>query len=371
MSVQKEGDKWTVRKRINGHQKKFSPKSHGFLNTQKGARLYEAKLDTELAQGTFCEPTKTTVGEYADRWFNVYVIRQTTPKTQQGHRYVIDSHIKPGLGDVSIAKLRPSQVEEFYAGLRRVDGKPGDLSANTKSIIHRTLNAILNHAVEMEVIPKNPIKSKVAPRPGPAKTSCYDLEQARRILQLSEGTPLHAALALAIHTGMRIGEICALRWEDVDFDAQAITITRSMEQTSKSIREKTTKTGRGRTIDIGEFLVRALVVHRAEQAKRRLAGDFPEHVGHVITNRNGSPHAPYFLATRWREFIRGTDLPYFSFHTLRHTHISLLIEQGEHAKTISHRAGHSTIKLTMDTYGHLMKGIGGQAVAKLDAAFGT
>lgn len=372
-SVHKEGNSWCVRARIDGKQKKFSPRTAGFPNTEKGAKLFRAKVETEMEQGTFCSPTKNTVREYADHWLKVYVGRKTTPKTQQQYHYLVRNYIAPGLGNVPLSKLRPAHIEEFYSGLQRVDGKPGELSANTIQAIHRALNSILNHAVDAEVIARNPIKRHVRPN-SPRKSEkvmFYTGVEAQTLLRLSEGTDLHTILALAIHTGMRVGEISALRWSDVDLDARSITITRSMEQTSKAgIREKTTKTERGRTVRIGEYLVRALVRHKAEQSEKRLAGELRHHQGHVVTLSNGSPKSPYYISGLWREFIRGTGLPFRNFHALRHTHASLLIEQGVHAKAISERLGHSSISITMDTYGHLMGGIEDQAVERLDRALG-
>jgi integrase len=371
VSVHKEGDVWIVRKRIDGHQRKFRSSIHGFPNTKRGAEKFEAGLITEIEKGTYRSPDGTTVAEYAERWFKVHTQRSTTPKTQQSVRSILDTHIIPGLGAKHLSKLKPIDIEDFYGGLKRGDGRPGELSAGSRSAIHRVLNALLNHAVEMEVIARNPIKRKSAPKPGHPKRDFYDTEQAKQILALSEGTRFHTVLALAIHTGMRIGEISALRWTDVDLDAQTITIQRSMEQTRHGIREKGTKTGKGRTIEIGDWLTEVLRRHRGEQAQRRLQGSLPEYVGHVITYENGAPNAPYNLALKWNLFIKGTDLPYYSFHTLRHTHVSLLIAQGEQAKEISVRVGHSSITLTMDTYGHLMKGSGAHLAKRLDAALGT
>jgi integrase len=371
VSVHKEGDVWVVRKRIDGHQRKFRPSTSGYPNTKRGAEKFEAGLITEIEKGTYCHPDGSTVAEYAERWYTIRVCRKTTPKTQQYVRSILDAHIIPGLGARHLSKVKPVDIEEFYAGLKRADGKPGELSASSRSAIHRVLNAMLNHAVEMEAIPRNPIKRGLAPKPGPAKTTCYDIDQAKQLLALSRGT-LHVVIALAIHTGMRIGEICALRWTDVDLEARTITVQRSMEQTTKGIREKGTKTGKGRTIDIGEYLTNVLTLHKGDQAQRRLQGSLREYVGHVVTYENGAPNAPYNMTAKWMRFVKEeTDLPYLNFHTLRHTHVSLLIAQGEGAKEISVRVGHSNISMTMDTYGHLMKGSGAQLAKRLDAALGT
>jgi integrase len=375
MSVHKQGNAWAVCERIKvapGQKPKqvwYRPGPCGFENSKAGAELFEAQMKVDRAKGTYCEPTTITVSEYADRWMRVYVERNCQPNTVESYEYFLRVHIKPALGSCRLANLRPVDVEEFYCSLKRADGK-GDLAPQTKHDVHRVLNGMLNHAVEMEVIPRNPVKKKLIPKKVKTEKHCYTKEQVIQILETAKDTTLHLPIFLAFHTGMRIGEICALKWADVT--DRNITVQRSMEQTTGSLREKCTKTGKGRNIQIGDVLSRVLVQHRAEQSAHRLRTPGWKANDLVFPNNDGTPRHPEAVSQMFQKLVQTkTELPYYSFHALRHSHVSVLIGQGWHPKQIQDRVGHSSISMTMDTYGHLFDGTDTEAAEKLDRAFGS
>lgn len=375
MSVQLQGGKfWCVveYKNVDGKRKQvwYRPGPCGFENTRKGAELFEAKLKIERAKGTFCEPTIITLSEYADRWMEVYVKRKCQPNTVDSYEYHLRVHIKPALGSKRLMNIRPVDIEDFYATIKRQDGK-GELSAQTKRDTHRVLNALFNHAVEMEVIARNPIKRRLIPKLEKIKRQCYTKEQVLQLLRALEESPttsLYVPVFIAYHTGMRIGEICALKWTDID--GNRITICRNMEQT-KGVREKCTKNGKERTIDISSELVRMLTRHKGEQAQIRLRTSGWKDNGYVWPNNDGTARRPEASSQMFQKFIKEqTDLPYYSFHSLRHTHVSMLIKDGWHPKEIQDRVGHSSITMTMDVYGHLFE-TGKEMVDRLDKALGS
>lgn len=369
-SVHKKGNYWVVKERIDGHQKEFRPGPCGFPNTERGAKLYLAKLTTDLATGTYVTPTNQTVADYALHWLKTYAEKQCEPLTVKCYRKQIEAHIIPGLGHIKLRDLKPSDIETFYANLERKDGRPGELSQNSKHQTHRVLKGILNHVVEMDILAKSPMKRSFSPKVSRSGKGCYTADQVKQIIALVAETPIHLSVTLALYTGMRLGEICALTWADVDLKKQSITVQSSMEYLERKLRTKATKTENIRQIKFGDQLLASLVREKAYQAERRLAiGARWKHHDLVTPNTDGAPRIPTAVSNYWRRMEKG-DLPHYSFHTFRHTHISLLIALGEKLEVVSERAGHSNIGTTKDVYGHLYEGYDEQAAIKLDQALG-
>jgi len=369
-SIHKEGETWIVRQRIEGKNKKFRPKASGFPNSRAGARAFLAALETKLNNNSYLEPVKETLGSYSDRWLKTYVRQNTTPRTAENYRVQVEAYIKPKLGHIPMSKLNPSHIEEFYAELECVSGEPMKMSS--KAAVHRILNGILNHAVEMEALAKNPIKKRLIPRGVSKRTECFTKEEVLRLLSLLTDHPLLLPVSLSLYTGMRVGEVCGLQGGDVDLERKIINVCRNIECSSEGLREKLPKSGRGRTVEIGDNLVDLLRREKGNQAQRKLQGSLPANaVNVVLTPSTGKLHSPEYMGERWKAFIEKTDLPHHCFHTLRHTHASMLIAAGVHAKVISVRLGHSSIGITMDTYGHLMGGPEGPDTAtRFDRAMG-
>jgi integrase len=370
-SVHKVGEHWCVSERIDGRQKWFRPGPCGFPNTERGAKAYLAKIDNEIATGTYITPTNQTVADYAQHWLKTYAEKQCEPGSVKSYRDQVNVHIIPGIGHIKLRDLKPADIETFYANLKRKDGRPGELAQQTKFHIHRVLSGILNHAVEMEVIAKTPMKKALTPKVTRQEKGCYNAEQVRQVIALVADTPIHLPVVLAIYTGMRVGEICALKWSNVNFARQTITVQHSLEYLKRELREKTTKTGKTRQVKFGSVLEAALVKEKAYQAARRLAiGARWKHHDLVTANTDGTPRIPLSVSDYWRLLPKG-DLPYYSFHAFRHTHVSLLISLGEKLEVIQERVGHANISMTKDTYGHLFEGYDEQAAIKLDKALGS
>lgn len=356
-SVVKRGSTWYAVERINGKQKWFCGSKHGF-STERGAKQFLARLTTVLAEGDYVEPSLYTFAQYADHWLESYAKRKLSNKTLEVVRYRINGHLKKGLGKIRLRDLRATHIEAFYATLVH-------LSPSTQKDIHATLVNILNHAVEMDVLPRSPVKRFLAPKVPKREAECYSVNQVEEILRLLRGHALYNPIVVAIFTGMRIGELCALKWEDVNEDT--ITICRSLEYTREGgLREKGTKTGDGRTISISSGVVAVLAKQKGWIAERRLKCEDWKGSNYVFPRSNGVPHIPQGLSREWAKFISASHIPYKSWHCLRHTHASLLIADGEHPFTISKRLGHSSIQITMDRYGHLMKGMDAGAANRLE-----
>ena len=173
-------------------------------------------------------------------------------------------------------------------------------------------------------------------------------------------------------TGLRRGEIIALRWRNVDLDGKSLAVVESAEQTDAGdVRYKEPKSGRARTIALSSTVIAELRAHRARQAQEQLRlGIRPDPDSFVVAQVDGSALQPRSLTREWlkNRTVQRTALPRIRFHDLRHSHASQMLSAGVHPKIASERLGHSTIGITLDLYSHVMPGMQADAAERVDEA---
>jgi integrase len=225
----------------------------------------------------------------------------------------------------------------------------------------------------MQVLPRNPADAfkKRLPKVERMEMTTLTAEQSTRLLEALKHTRLYWPVLLALATGMRRGEILALRWRNVEFDHGALRVVESLEQTKAGLRFKGPKTEKARGITLFSFAVDELRRLKRQQAEELLAigvrqnGDTP-----VCAPADGEPHQPRSLTHEFTYAIsRVKDIPHVRFHDLRHSHATQLLSAGVHPKIAQERLGHSTITTTMDLYSHLTKTMQEDAADQLDKAF--
>jgi integrase len=210
--------------------------------------------------------------------------------------------------------------------------------------------------------------------------------QSQAFIQAASKDRLEALYVLAITTGMRQGEMLGLRWGDVDFVGRKLTISRALHRTRRPKAEgdpdqewftmRAPKTrGSRRTIELPLVTIEALERHRrAQQADPSVASDLMtrDSIARdlVFATRSGRPLDTSNVLHHFQRLLKNAGLPQIRFYDLRHTHASLLIAQGVHPKKIAERLGHASIKLTMDTYGHLFDGSDRESAERMQKLFG-
>jgi integrase len=211
-------------------------------------------------------------------------------------------------------------------------------------------------------------------RSQPARCPFSRAPEITQLLAGLSGNRLLPIAALAIGSGLRRGELCALRWGDVDLDAGRLRVSGSMEQTRAGLRLKEPKTRRGRRgILLPEFAVAALRDHLRRLLERRLVLGLgrPGPADWVFTLEDGSPCPPDYLNRLWKRALAARKLPRIGLHGLRHSHASALIAAGVDPLTISRRLGHGTPAFTLATYGHLFEDTDAVAARAINSALGN
>jgi integrase len=341
-------------------------------DAQKELRRLLRTLDTN----EHVDPTRITVKQWLTEWIAA-VRDEVSPKSHERYDEIVNNFLVPEIGALPLQKLAPPDIQKMYtkwASEGRRDGKPGGLSPRTRRHIHRILKSALTRAVEQQVLARNPADAfkKRLPKVERCEMATLTVEQAQLLLARIKHTRVYWPVLIALATGMRRGEVLALRWRNVDFEHQSIRVVESLEQTKAGgLRFKAPKTNKTRAITLPSFAVEELRRLKREQAEEllklgvRLSGDTL-----LCARADGEPHQPRSLTHEFTYLVgRVKDLPRVRFHDLRHSHATQLLSAGVHPKIAQERLGHSTISTTLDLYSHVTGTMQEDAAAKLDAAF--
>jgi integrase len=293
------------------------------------------------------EPCRLTVGQFMTRWLENTAREKIGEGTYERYKRIVDQRIAPHLGGLRLADLTAFHVEDFYADLKR---KP--VGAASRHQAGMVLSTALKHAVRLRLIPANPAAEVAKPRPEEREMTILTDEQVRVFLTAACRSRYYALFALAIATGMRQGELLALRWPDVDFENNTVTVRRTVLRVKGRhvVKEPKTKASR-RTITVPAFAVDALHAHR----KKMLARGFADRP--VFCSLTGGTMSAQNLRKRtFKPILARAGLPDIRFHDLRHTHASTLLSKGKSIKAVSRRLGHSNVTTTLHTYAHVLPG---------------
>ena len=317
---------------------------------------------TRIEGSAYIKPTKLTVGEFLTQWLENYVLTNTSPRTAEGYRVIIQRHLMPNLGIVSLTQLQPYHIQGYYAKTLsegRADSNDS-LSARTVRNIHKVLSEALSHAVKWQILIRNVALAVDPPRPSQSEMATFTEEQARLFLEAVAQFPYHELFTVALYTGMRRSELLGLPWKDVDLYLAQLSVTQTLHRLSSGGfvfgKPKTAKNRR--TIALPPtvcILLRQL--NERQIAERLLLGLRLQHDDLVFSKPDGKPLDPSTITHTFRKIVKKAGLPILRFHDLRHTHASLMLKHGIHPKIVSERLGHSSISITLDTYSHVMPGL--------------
>jgi integrase len=333
-----------------------------------------AKLATALSDredGLVFDAGTLTVEEYLERWLSDCVRDTVKASTYSSYGQLVSKHTVPTLGRIRLKTLTATHVR----GLLREKLDAG-LSPRTVQYVRFVLRKALDQAVADNLIPRNPVAGVKSPQVRREEIKPLSPEQARHFLRTATetGDRLEALYAVAIHCGLRQGELLALKWEDVDLEEGTLQVRRSLSGSNDGhplfTTPKTVKSRRQVRLTAGA--TEALKRHRKRQLEERLriAGLWRDH-GLVFTTETGTPLDRHNITQRsFKPLLNNAGLPEIRFHDLRHTCATLLLTRGVHPKIVQELLGHSTIAITLDIYSHVLPGMGDAAAGAMDEALG-
>jgi integrase len=359
-SVRKRGKKWYYYFDlgiVDGKRKRVERVGG---NTKKEAEKAMREAMSEFDDtGQVIDESTMSYSDYLDYWYENYVELNCKESTQKIYKNRINKHIKLGLGFNKLNGLTPALLQEFFNNLYKQDYSKNSFKG-TSAIVKNSLDYAVN---PLKLIKDNPYNYVIKPKFKNIKKEIQTItkEQFNILLKrFPKGNLYHIPLQIAYYTGMRRGEVCALTWDDIDFNKKTIDVNKTMIINLKSEYELTEPKTQSsyRIISIGDNLVKILREHKIYQKEMKLKlgeyyidKDYPA-PNMVCTSDNGTFTKHTTLSTSMC-IIAEKNLGFaFNFHMLRHTHASILIQSGVNPKDVQYRLGHSNISITLDTYTH-------------------
>jgi integrase len=335
----------------------------------KAAALDALRDRQDRAQAGLPEPTKLTVGEWLGQW---HESRRADLRgsTWSAYGLMIKANLVPAIGSQALRTLTVAQLRTMYTDLADHGGR-GGRALSPKSIhnVSLMLSRAFGDAVEERIIVSNPASRSHKLPSGRADMKTWTGEQVHAFLTWTAQDRLAALWRLAFSSGMRRGEMLGLRWSDVDLDGATVSVQQTRIRGWSGLTYGAPKTAKGRRrIALDRATVAALRAHRrAQAAERLLAGSIWHDEDLVFCREDGQPLDPDSVTGTFERLSARAALPRIRLHDARHTAASLLLAAGVHPKVVQERLGHATIATTLDTYSHVMPGLGEDAAERLAA----
>lgn len=361
-SVKKDGNSWyyvfTIGKGADG--RRIQKKKRGF-KTKKEAEKALAEAINAVNQGTYVEPSKLLFREYLDQWF-LTKQKSIGIQTSKVYKNYLQGRIIPSLGEYPLSKLTTMQLQAYVNSL-----SDEGLSSSTIKKIHEIIRNSLGHAVDFELLSKNPSLKVKLPKSNKKEMIVWSEEELNKFLSKAKEVDYFIVFFLALTTGMRQGEILGLRWKDIDFEKGLINIKQTLSHDGKEFISGAKTKSSQRAIKLSESTLKVLKQRKLTVTKdKHSLGSLYRDFDLVACSHHGTPLNPANVGRTLNKLIKTADVPKIRFHDLRHTHATLLLSKGMNIKIISERLGHSNIKVTLDTYSHVLPSMQEEVAQKLD-----
>ena len=330
---------------------------HGSM---REAQTYLTRKLRERDLGRDLEGAKITLNEYLDRWLEIAVRARVRPKTLQDYQGMLQRYVRPILGDRVLAALRPLDVQTMYQQMTE-----RGLSSRTVRYTHIVVKSAMQQAVRWRLLLENPADGlKVAQQPrNEMRALCVD--QARTLLKAAQGTKYGPVFAVALTTGMRPSEYLGLKWQDIDWARQTVSIVRSIRRLNGKWCFSDTKRSRSRRpIKLQSWIVALL---RELQTKASAHDLRPEAHDLVFRTPSGQPINADYLAKHFKTILDLAGVPRMRLYDLRHSAATIALAAGVSPKVVSEQLGHASTAFTMDTYAHVLPHMQDEAAARVEA----
>jgi integrase len=327
------------------------------------------KLETALharKEGTLVSSRRQSLEHYLASWLRDTVKPSVRPATYRSYSGLIRTHIAPELGNVTLEKLTPQQVQAFLNERLAAGSSP-----LTVAHIRAVLRTALNQAVKWQLLARNVAALSDPPRAKRYEHRAFTPDEAKRFLETvrATGDRLEALYTVALSHGLRQGEALGLRWDDVALDQGVLHVRQQLQRANGHLELVELKSDSSRrTVTLTADAVAALRNHQAFQRKEKLAERKRwQDSGLVFTTRLGGPLDGINVTRAFQRILVKAGLPKRRFHDLRHSCATLLLVQGISPKVVQAILGHSSIRLTMDTYSHVLPELQREAAEKMQA----
>lgn len=363
MHIEERGEKtylltWELgRDPATGRRRQKRKTFHG---TKNQAQEFWLKEKLRLERGTDFDGNTATVQDWLVEWYATVKRPELRPRTQALYEDLMDRYLIPELGAVRLQRLRPEHLQTSirkWQAQPRGNGQDGTLS-RTIALCKQILHGALATAVQWQLVERNITEVVTWPKVPTAEAVCWTIEEAQTFLAASAGARYAIAWQLALLAGLRKGEVLGLRWQDVDYTQQTLTVSQ-IRQRSEEQPFGPPKTAKAhRIVAIDPATCTLLQAHRKRQVAERLKSHQPyADLDLVVATRAGRPVSDRNLTRSFHNEIKKLNrqtltVPRIPFHGLRHTHATVLAGIEKDAKVLANRLGHTKVSFTYDTYIH-------------------
>lgn len=349
----------------DGQRQRWIPVSR----SKKDAEKKLAEILNECHSGTFKTITQIRFKDFADQWLRDYAKPRIKISTYRSYEGLLKKHAKPFFGEQLLTQIEAKDIERFLSAVRQTTFRKRKLSPRTANYLLILLKTMLKHARKWNMIRESPADGIQRMKEERHEMDYLTPDEIQALLKAAD-EPYRTLFATAVLTGMRRGELLGLQWGDIDWRRNLIHVRRSLywrlnsekpekHEEPRWIFSSPKSRGSVRTVIMSPKLREILEIHRIKGAVS------PQDL--VFCDKNGNPIDPdNMVRLEFHTALTRAGLRKVRFHDLRHTHTTLLIAQGAHAKFIQGQLGHASIQTTLDEYGHLMPGIDVEAGLKLD-----
>lgn len=369
MTVKKHKDRnkkkdllWYYEFQYKGIRKKKS----GFKSREEAAKAEASEIEKLRKQLSGEFEVEDNMAEHIQQW--LIGRRNLSDNTRSVYQTQLENHIKPFFKDMAVNQIKATDIQMFLNSMYEKE-----LSSATVKKAYNIVNKFYNDLLKSQQIRYNPCNGIEKPKETNKKIEILDEKELKAFLAFAEGYTRYAfAFKLAAHTGMRRGELLALQWEDIDTDRNTINVRKKLVRaamgTDRYLQEGT-KTSLGRFVSISEQMKKDIMKHKEMQEFEKKRNDYEDN-DLVFATQNGKFVSVDNFSRIFRHTLKSSPVnKIVTFHALRHTHATLMLKAGVQMKVVSDRLGHSSIKITMDTYAHLLPSMETEAVEKFERLF--
>lgn len=338
---------------------------YGKTRNEVADKLLAAQHDHRA--GLPIDSKRQSLGDFLQSWLEDSVKPSVRLTTYENYSTLTRTHILPALGRVQLQKLTPPQIQHFLNAKLQ-----SGLSTRTVQYLLVLLRRSLGLAVKWGMVQRNVALLVDPPRVRHKEIQPFTPAQAKHFLEAIQGHKLEALFTVALALGLRRGEALGLRWEDVDLEGGKLTVRASLQRAGGKLQLMEVKTaGSHRSVRLPRFALAALKAHKTRQIEDRLlAGARWQQSGMVFSTGIGTPYDPRRLNEDFEKALKQAGLPHIRFHDLRHSAATLLMAQGVPIKMVSELLGHSTTRMTLDIYSHVLDPMRQEAADRMDDLLG-
>lgn len=354
--------KWLIRVYLGRdlETKKRTYHNRTIRGSMREAQAYLTKKLRERDLGRDLEGAKITLNEYLDRWLQTAVKPRVRQKTCKDYDGILRRYIRPALGDRVLVSMLPMDIQTTYHGMIE-----RGLSARTVRYTHAVLRSAMRQALRWRLLLDNPVDGVKTPQPLRGEMRSLTVEQAQAFLRAALVTPHGPVLAVALTTGMRPSEYLALKWQDLDWTRQTVSVVRSVRRLDGRWCFSDTKRSRSRRpIRLQTWIVALLRDLRTKASAQDL---YPELRDLVFRTPSGQPINADCLAKHFRSILDSAGLPRIRLYDLRHSAATIALAAGVSPKVVSEQLGHASTAFTLDTYAHVLPHMQDEAAARVEA----